>query len=263
MMRAATMSVCLFLLATVAGATDRRGPADPWTDLVEMLQQSGVAHTDAPSLIAWLRTAPPTANRWAAVEVLGLRGDREAIPLLRTLAANGKERFLAETAALALARLGEESGKNALVSFMESSEDPERQLFLAARLAELGDPSGYRFVAQSAIDRSASRRFASAAALVAFLPLEPASKGAVDAERRLLALAHDEEAQVRFEFVVQAPIAISRGGNRVQFEAALRELAAKDAGAGIRERAQLMLTGLEFEDENKRREEQPPQAPRR
>jgi len=227
-----------------------------------MLHQSGVDHTDAHSLVVWLRTAPATADRWAAIEVLGLRGDREAIPVLRAFATDGKERFLAETAALALARLGEESGKSALVSFVESAKEPERQLYLAARLAELGDASGYRFVAQAAIDGSADRRFASAAALVAFLPLEPASKGAIDAERRLLGLAHDEEARVRSEFVVQAPIAISRGGDRDRFETALRDLATRDAGANIREQAKLMLTGLEFEDENKRREELPPQAPR-
>lgn len=263
MMRTSTVSLCLLLLAAVAGATDRRGPSDPWTDLVEMLQQSGVAKTDAPSLIGWLRTAPPSANRWAAIEVLGLRGDREAIPVLRAFAADGKERFLAETAALALARLGDENGKSALVAFVESSKDPLRQLYLAARLAELGEVSGYRFVAQAAIDDSANRRFASAAALVAFVPLGPASKGAIDAERRLLALAHDEDAGVRLEFVVQAPIAVARGADRSRIESALRELAAKDSGTKVREQAQTMLTGLEFEDENKRREEQPPEAPRR
>lgn len=248
MIRIVALALAFFLVAAVSSGTDRPRPEGATEELEIFLQQAGVK-TETPQLIRWVQTAPPTAPRWAAVEILGLRGAKEATPVLRAILASKKEDILLrETSALALARLGDPKGKPALREFVHDSKDWSRQIFLAARLAELGDASGYPYVAKASISSSVDLRFLSAAALVAFIPLQGKASEEIDPAERLLALARDEDPKIRGEFLVEAGTAVSRGADRKAFVSAVREISVGDPDPGVRERAGLILIGLKAEE---------------
>src|SRR5262249_34508190 len=148
--------------------------------------------TDTASLIQAAASNPNEGLRWMAIEVLGLKGEQAAKPALRQIVSSDPSRLLQESAALALARLKDDSGISGLRTFMKTSTNPERQLFLAARLAEFGDHSGYHFVKEATTSKDEHLRYLSAAALVPFIPFEIASHVRIDPLERLIALTSDK-----------------------------------------------------------------------
>lgn len=201
----------LITLALLALGQDKPGGADqPWDDLESQLRHSGV-QTDTASLIQAAASNPNEGLRWMAIEVLGLKGEQGAKPALRRILSNHSSRLLQESAALALARLKDDAGIPALRTFMKTSTNPERQVFLAARLAEFGDHSGYHFVKEAATSKDEHLRYLSAAALVPFIPFEIAGHVPIDPLERMIALASDKDPVIRKEVLIEFSLAVPKG----------------------------------------------------
>ena len=77
-----------------------------------------------------------------AIEILGLKNEHRAKDVLERLLDTSNDQLLKETAALALARLGNAKGIPALETLMRASTSANRRIFMAARLAEFGNASG-------------------------------------------------------------------------------------------------------------------------
>lgn len=231
------------LIGSAYAATDWSGAERPCESLELLLTERGIG-TSTSSLLEIAGRKGDPGDRWIAIEILGLRGEREALGVLRKILAEEPDRLLRETAALALARLEDEAGLPALREFLHTASESHRQVFLAARLAELGDPVGFRYVTAASRADSADHRFSSVAALVAFLPFakDPDELLAQDPEELLLGLARDEEARVRWEVLVQIPMATSKGVEATVFCSVLKELAADERDPRIMEQAALLLS---------------------
>jgi HEAT repeat protein/uncharacterized protein DUF2330 len=135
------------VLGTSAQGSGRNQP--PWFDLESQLNYKGIK-TDTASLIEIARSGADVGTRWMAIEILGLKKEHKAKDVLERLLDTSNDELLKETAALALARLGDAKGIPALETLMRASTFAHRRIFMAARLAELGNPSGYTYVAQAA-----------------------------------------------------------------------------------------------------------------
>ena len=201
---------CLTLVGIVALGQDKPGGDQPWDDLESQLRHAGV-QTNTPGLIQAARSNPNEGLRWMAIEVLGLKGEQEAKPALRQILSGDSSRFLQETSALALARLKDDAGIPAMQKFMKASTDPQRQIFLAARLAEFGDPTGYPFVQAAVTSKDEHLKFLSAAALVPFIPFEVKGHHPIDPLERLISLASDKDPEIRKETLIDFSLAVTKG----------------------------------------------------
>ena len=240
------VKVIILLAATVACASsprdhDRPGGKEPeWLELEQQLREAGVS-PDTASLIAVSNSNRDLSLRWAAIEVLGLRKEREARDVLWQLTQD-EEPLLRETAALALARIGDERGVSALKDFMQATPTTERRLFLAARLAEFGNPSGYSVVTEATKSEDPHVRFLSVSSLVPFVHLaEKGKKLQSDPLDELMQLARDEARDVRYEVLVQLPIAAPRGAAMRRAKPLVEKMAEQDPDAEVREKAGLVL----------------------
>jgi HEAT repeat protein len=221
--------------------------------LLGILENAGVGETTE-SLLAAARSHSDSTVRWVAIEVLGLRGEQAARAPLLGLLETDPDRFVRETTALALARLGEERGVEALRDFMNAPTDPQRQLFLSTRLAELGDPSGYRYVVQAAQAENGAFRAAAAEAVVPFLSAQPRDlEGSPGPAALLLGLAEDESPAVRSAFLTYLPMAVRHGLEMENARAAGKRLALSDPDPEIRERAKRLLAALQVSEQREGR----------
>ncbi|HYR83478.1 MAG TPA: HEAT repeat domain-containing protein [Terriglobia bacterium] len=243
------LSILLFFGMIVYGQERPVAPEPPWADLERELRQQGLK-TDAESLVAITRSNVSEEKRWTAIEVLGLRNEQLAKGTLLEILRTGETQLLKETAALALARLGDQAGVLGLEKFMKASTDPERQVFMAARLAELGNRSGYQYVVQAVSGGVTHLRYISVGALVAFLPLTGDSRGS--AAERLLALLDDRDAMVRKEVLVYLPLAILKGLPVTKVRPIVQKMARSDSDPAARELARLMLISWDEASRQKR-----------
>jgi HEAT repeat protein len=212
-----------------------------WAELESALAQRGISR-DTTSLIKAAREHPEAGVRWIAVEILGVRGERSATVALREVLAKDSDGLIRETAAVALVRLGDVEGAAALKRFMDSAANRERQIFLAARLAESGDSSGYRYVVEASRSTDARVRYLSVAALLSFVTLaKSAAATSLDPVDRLLALARDQDAKIRMESIQHLAIAIGRGAGAEPIVALLQDLLKTDADPQVREAARVAL----------------------
>src|SRR5260221_8243743 len=97
------LTMTLILSSALMGQNPRR-ERQPWEDLESDLRQQGVK-TDSASLIKLAETGPTEQVQWMAIEILGLKGDQVARPVLRKLVESSRSEFLKAAMALALARL--------------------------------------------------------------------------------------------------------------------------------------------------------------
>ena len=232
----------LFVLAVATVSAQSQPEYDPpWRDLESELRQQGIA-TDTKSLIDVVLSSPETGTRWMAMEVLGLRHETTARDALRKALDRASDRLLQESAALALARLGDASGQAALEKLMPTAATLERQVVIAARLAEFGNPAGYRFAAQAATSKETHLRYVAIGALVAFVPLPGrAGQSPLEARRLLLQLLEDPDPGVRKEVLIYLPMAIAKGLPGAEARPIVEKLAKGDADPDVRERARLAL----------------------
>jgi HEAT repeat protein len=238
MFRTAFALTLFSVLAASSTATDKLGggPTAPWESLERALMARGF-DTSPPALMRLARSGAEASDRWFAIEILGLRQEVEAVPLLRELLATEQDPLLHETVALALARRGDEKGLQVLRESLHSRDEWPRRLYLAARLAELGDLSGYQYVIQAAQAEVADRRVASIPALVAIVPF--AEQLSPDPVSLLLDLGRDENVSVRREVLIHLPIVVENSQMVAVFCSLITELAEKDADPGVREMAVL------------------------
>lgn len=219
----------------------RREPS-PWFDLESELNQRGVK-TDSASLIEIARADRDVGTRWTAIEILGLRKEERAKPVLERILEQSYEPLLKETAALAIARLGYSSGINNLEALMRGSTNAERQIFMAARLAEFGDVTGYTYVARAAAGGDPHLQYLSAGALVPFLRHETGSSG-IDPTSRFLYLLQNEDPKIRKEVLVHVSVAMTQGLSANKVRPIVERLAAGDRDESVREAARLLLISL-------------------
>lgn len=205
-----------------------------WYDLEQELVQRGVA-LDVASVIKAAQANPDPAVRWAAVELLGRRGDMAAKGALREIAAADQERLVQETAALSLARLGAADAVPMVEGFLESAKDPARRLYLAAQLTDFGDFKGYPYVVAAASSEDEHLRLLSAGGAARFLAAgakggeQLAAPGAL--VRQLLS---DKAAPVRKETILQLSVAAGRGLPLQEFLTDLRKIAQEDRDPDVR-----------------------------
>ena len=230
----------LVLVVLQACPQDQRGKDEPWRDLESELRHQGIK-TDTSSLIELVRSNRDVGLRWMAIEVLGLRGNQEARGALQEVLRNDPSRLLQESAGLALARLKDESGIPALRNLMGTASNPERQVFLASRLAEFGDPGGYAFVVKALGSQDEHLKYLAAGALVSFVPFEVKGRHEIDAVERLIELASDKSPLVRKEALIQFSLAIGKGASLDRLRVIAHKMATDDSDPDVREAAQGFL----------------------
>lgn len=237
-----TLSSLIVTLLTGAVAVGERRPPLPWAELESDLKNAGYK-TDSTSLITLAASTSDPGTRWIAIELLGLRQDQASQDVLRDLVATESDRLLQQAAAVALARLGKKEGLIALAQFLRAEAKPERQIYLAARLAEFGDPSGLGYVLRAASSPDAHLRYLSVAALIPFVPLAE-SEGPRNTGSTLLSLLHDERGEIREEVLLNLPIAAAKGLSMDRFRPFVADMITRDPEARVRERAQLALASI-------------------
>lgn len=216
--------------------------------LLAVLERAGVALDNA-SLMAAARAHEDATVRWVAIDLLGQQHALEARELLLGILRADEDRLIRETAALALARLGEAAGLSALEEFMRAPADAKSQLFLAARLAELGRGTGYEYVVDVLVDPEPNPLKPLAAdTLSSFYDLPDLG---VEPEQQpgslLLALTEDPDAAVRSAALTQLSIAVNRGMALASALPRVERVAHSDPDAKLRQQANLLLDAWQSE----------------
>jgi HEAT repeat protein len=246
-----SLSKCVLVMALTlmlgsalipAGAQNPRRVRQPWEDLESDLRQQGFK-TDSSSLVKLAETGPSEQVQWMAIEILGLRGDQEARPVLRKLAESSRSEFLKAATALALARLKDERGIPLLKELLRDTSDKERQLYMASQLAALNDPSGYAFVVKASESKDSHLRYLSAAALIPFVRFEQGQKTpGIDPIEKLLRLAGDQDPKNRNEAVRQFALAVYQGASISRFRPEVEKMTKNDPDSEVRATSANILT---------------------
>jgi HEAT repeat protein len=235
-------SCLLILAASLPGAADRpiKPSNKPWASLEQELAEKGIPK-DTPSVVKAALSSPNSDIRWVAVELLGMRGELSAKGALHKILLNDDSLLVRETAALALARLNEPGALQDLKSFMQSAEDPARRLFLATRLAELGDPSGYPQIVKAATAKDEHLRFLSVESVIRVLTLNnPVPEP--DPGSLLNQLMSDDSSTVRKEAVFQLSVVLFQGFSIQPYLEKIERIAKQDPDAEVRKQAETLLT---------------------
>jgi HEAT repeat protein len=240
-------ALCLTSILVVAapGAADRpiKSTNKPWESLERELADKGT-QTDGPSLAKAALANPDPMIRQVAVELMGFRGEASAKGTLREVLLNDDSLLVRETSALALVRLGEPGAVEEVKAFLQASDKPVRQLFLAAELAELGDFSGYSQVAKIATSDDEHLRFLSVESVVRIRFLDSAELGK-EPGALLSRLMEDDSPKVRRESVFQLSVALFRGFSLQPYLYKIKQIAKHDPDAEVREQAELLLNSWE------------------
>jgi len=206
-----------------------------WQYAARQLAEDGVA-SDVESLVVALSTHPDTMVRIRAAFILGERGDKEAIPILRQALEEPSTR---RAAAGALARLGEEEGLEILRDLMASSADLGSQLAIAYTLARLGSFEGYSYLVDGAMAEEYWNRIDAASILPEFFAMpEPFS---MESPMELLEqLLRDPNSLVRKEAVRSFGLVAVKGGPAEELLEKAQEMEVYDPDEGVREAAGLV-----------------------
>ena len=230
------VTLLLAMVALTSPGQSDRTEKPPWKDLEQQLLHQGYK-VDSVSLIELAHSSEKKEEaRWMAIEILGLRGELNALPVLREIAKDEGPLLLRETSALAMARLKDPNGIPLLRAFVKSSANSERQVYIAARLAELGDASEFPYVAEAAHSKAAHTRYLAAGALVSFVPFELLDvQPKVKPVESLVAMATDKDPVVRKEVVFQFAMAVYKGASISAFRPLVAEMEKNDAAAEVRD----------------------------
>jgi HEAT repeat protein len=244
--------MCLMLPMAML-ADDRRGGSEEVSEMAfAILEKAGVG-TDSDSLVTAVRSSRDPMVRWISIEILGQRKATTAQGTLLKALKGDPDRLVRETAALALARMGQKVGVSALKEFMAAPTDSARQIFTAARLAELGDASGYQYVCMAAKSESSSQRESAVPALVPFLLLSGlTSDCAASPSDLLLSLVEDRSADVRYTALLHLPMAVGKGLGLERARLIVNQLAQSDPEPKVREEADFVLKTWRLQEESRK-----------
>jgi hypothetical protein len=146
----------------------------------ELLQQNGIACSEA-ALIATLAQPGDAIIRAAAAHMFGAQRLAAGAASLRQ-ALTATDDSVAVEAAYALARLGDQHGNAALVTFLDRPVPPYLgPLFAAGYLAQLGDPRGFTMVVHALGLEAPDARMLACKQLFFFMPMhgKPDASGAI------------------------------------------------------------------------------------
>ncbi|MEP7013182.1 MAG: HEAT repeat domain-containing protein [Acidobacteriota bacterium] len=205
------------------------------------LKKAGVS-TDLASLIRAARSNNDLLVRAFAVELLGARNERSAIPTLETVYKLDQESLIRETAALALASMEVPGAVEKLEECLRKNvRGLDRQVYLAIRLVEFGDHVGYQYVVAAARSTDPYLRDLAAMGLVRF-----GTSGWTGTDPETLPvtllgkLLNDPVARVRRAVIVNIS-GVSRGFDPTEFVAKIATLAKADPDPDVRHAAEIFL----------------------
>lgn len=195
----------LVLLVTVvavpAGAGSTKGGIEPWRSVETDMRQAGCFAPPVATVRDALRSAD-TLCRFRAARVLGLRGEKEAIPDLKALHEGDPDPGVRQQATIELVRLGESGYLNVAREAMEQAPTLNDKVWRAGDLADVGDPSGVQYLEEACRSADLQERRSCAWVIGRF------SKVAAQDTRTLgvlvdliLALAEDSDVGVRQDAV--------------------------------------------------------------
>ena len=164
----------------------------------ELLAVNGIPATEE-ALLGALRTQEGVLLA-AAAHAVGSHGVRGAIPQLEEVA-RGPDDNAGVEAAYALARLGDEAGKELLKSALERPVGPYLSpVFAAGYLAQLGDPSGFPVVREGLASDLLAVRMLACKQLAFFLPFPD-----LDARALLERALEDPDPSIRRQARAELP----------------------------------------------------------
>jgi HEAT repeat protein len=182
--------------------------------VLTMLEAEGVG-TSNRALVRAVGAGASDTARMLAMEVLGFRKvHRAKWVLLRVLDDEAESDILRQSAAFALARLGNDHGMARLRDYYEAATDQSERVYFADCLAQVGDPRGYEVVEEGLGAREEYVRRQAVSALKPFIlqvrifprlgsrPLE-----------RLLASLNDLAEHVRADALLVVAILLSEGAS--------------------------------------------------
>jgi len=213
----------------------------PWEELASELAHQGYK-TDTQSLISLAKSNRPEGTRWMAIEILGLRGEQAARPMLHDVLKNDSSRLLRDTAAVALGRLKDPEGIPSLRELVKTAATEERQIYLASQLAMLKDSSGYSYIVTATKSKDPHLRYLAAGALANFIQFEVNGAAKIDAAEQLILLANDSDPKVRNEVIIHFILAVYNGASITKFRPIVEQMAHNDPDQQVKENADRTLT---------------------
>lgn len=216
------------------------GPSSAWADLEESLVERGFL-VDASSLISLISAHPDPRVRWTAVEVLGRRGDEQAVPTLAQVVEVDQEAVVREAAAVALGRLGDERGRASLSAQLHDALSPVARVRIANHLMQFGDPVAFEAIREAARSDEQSARLMAVAGLSMGLAMPSVADVAL---ATLLELTQDDAVPVRREIPVQMLLQFYAGTDGSALSTVLEQVVAVEKDADVRASAARALTVL-------------------
>jgi HEAT repeat protein len=193
----ATLALFVLLLTPAGVRAGSGGGADAWSLIETDMHNAGCFK--AP--VATVRDALHSEDaicRFQAARVVGLQGDRKAVPELKTLQERDPDPGVRRQATIELVRLGESDYLPSARRLLEETPSLGEKVLLAGQLAELGDLSGSPYVGEAC--RSADPQLRRSCVSVLWFFRKPAARDAelrADLVGQMLALAEDQDAGIR------------------------------------------------------------------
>jgi HEAT repeat protein len=236
------LTIGLILCGCLGGACIARA-GDDW-HLIELDMRNAGCFKPPIATVREALSSEDVLCRLRAARVLGLRGDPAVIPELRALFANDPDPLVRNQAAFELARLGEREYLKAAHQVVDEAPSLAQKASLAGQLADLGDTSGYPYVAESCRAEDSRTRMACIAAFWYFRkPAIESSELRAKVLSQHLELLDDPVAEVR-----QAALnSLATYGQEMDLPAAvtarLETLAAQSADRRTREIVAAVVEG--------------------
>lgn len=207
------------------------------------LRRSGVALDEA-SLIEAALQRREIEVRLAAIALLGNRGDRSGIPALQGIMDSSRGSPEHDAAAVALTRLDDTRGKDALREIMRKERSSSARLGIANLFAPRGDEEVFAEILRDSRSPSPEVRAETAWVLANFARWPTSVRE--QSLARLLELANDAVAGVRRESIGHLDFAVSTVGPLEDVMKVVSDAATSDPDEAVRKRAALTLTSLRY-----------------
>lgn len=238
------------LVAHVAAAP-ARSELPFWRVIEHRMREDGCFTAPLATLRDALRSASQSC-RWRAAWVLGLQGEREAIPDLRTVQERDPDASTRTKAALALVQLGELGYLELLRGQLEGNASLREKVALAGDLSSVGDATGWRYLVEACHSIQLEDRQACSWNRLSFEPLAKKDLEWRDAVTDLmLRLAEDTNAGLRQDGFVSLRGLAREMALPERVLDRLKELAAVSPDQEVRRQAQMTL-------DQQRERERPP-----